>query len=237
MHKLIIDQGNTRLKVAVFSGDILVEKLIDPSFEVLQSMAKQTSRIILSTVKKESHLMPLLNSNDIFLSNLTSIPLAICYKQPATLGNDRLALCVGANTLFPNQHQLIIDMGTCLTYDLVNNQNEYMGGAISPGLRMRFQALNQFTSQLPLLEMVSSFPDLIGQSTNECIYSGVINGLLSEIEGKIQRYRSMFPSLKIIVTGGDAPFFDKALKNTIFACPDLLMIGLNKILDYNETGS
>ena len=79
--------------------------------------------------------MPLLNSNDIFLSSQTSIPLAICYKQPATLGNDRLALCVGANTLFPNQHQLIIDMGTCLTYDLVNNQNEYMGGAISPGLQ------------------------------------------------------------------------------------------------------
>lgn len=237
MQKLTIDQGNTRTKAAVFDGDSLVEKLEDPAFDVLETFAKQAHRLILSTVKKESQLMTLLNHHDIFLSSKTPTPLANRYLQPSTLGNDRLALSVGANTLFPNRHLLIIDMGTCITYDVVNAQNEYLGGSISPGLRMRFRALNQFTSQLPMLEMGPSVPEIIGQSTSECIQSGVINGLLAEIEGKIERFKCVFPSLKIIITGGDASFFDKELKNTIFACPDLLMIGLNKILDYNETGS
>ena len=234
MQKLTIDQGNTRTKAAVFEDEKLVERLENPGVDVLKTLAKQVNRTILSTVKKECQLKALLQNNDIFLNSQTAIPLANLYNQPSTLGNDRLALSVGANALFPGQNLLIIDMGSCVTFDLVKSQNVYLGGSISPGLQMRFRALHQFTSQLPLLEADHKLPDLIGQSTHNSIQSGVINGLLSEIEGIILRYSDVFPSLKVVITGGDASFFDKALKNTIFACPDLLMIGLNKILDHNE---
>ena len=129
---------------------------------------------------------------------------------------------------------LVIDAGTCITYDLINSKKEYLGGSISPGIQMRYNALHQFTSQLPLLESVDTAM-LTGVNTEESIHSGIINGVFVEIDGIIQRYTNQYPDIKVIVTGGNAKFFDKGLKNTIFAKPNLLMEGLNKILDYNES--
>ena len=192
-------------------------------------------RLILSTVKNKSNFKTLFsNKNFVLLNNSTPLPIKILYKSPTSLGNDRIALAVGAITNFPNKNVLVIDAGTCITYDLINSKKEYLGGSISPGIQMRYNALHQFTSQLPLLESVDTAM-LTGVNTEESIHSGIINGVFVEIDGIIQRYTNQYPDIKVIVTGGNAKFFDKGLKNTIFAKPNLLMEGLNKILDYNES--
>lgn len=237
MQKLTIDQGNTRIKVALFNHDTIIKRIVDPTIQSLEQLIKTSDRLILSTVKRDSRLESLLRKNDIKLNRKTSLPIRINYDTTSSLGQDRLAISVGANALFPKNNVLCIDMGTCITFDFVSADNEFLGGGISPGMRMRYKALNQHTDLLPLLNVKKSMPKLIGQSTYQSIHSGVVNGLIAEIDGIIGRYESIFPSLKVLITGGDLRFFDKALKNTIFACPDLLMIGLNKILDYNETSS
>ena len=192
-------------------------------------------RLILSTVKNKSNFKTLFsNKNFVLLNNSTPLPIKILYKSPTSLGNDRIASAVGAITNFPNKNVLVIDAGTCITYDLINSKKEYLGGSISPGIQMRYNALHQFTSQLPLLESVDTAM-LTGVNTEESIHSGIINGVFVEIDGIIQRYTNQYPDIKVIVTGGNAKFFDKGLKNTIFAKPNLLMEGLNKILDYNES--
>ena len=235
MYKLTIDQGNTRTKVALFNHDTIVKRLDSPTIPSIETLAKTAHQIILSSVKQESELQSILKSQDIMLQWDTPLPIRVSYDKPQTIGHDRLAVAVGAHTLFPQKNVLCIDMGTCITYDFVSADNQFLGGGISPGMEMRYQSLNHYTSQLPLLKMDSIRLPLIGRSTHQCIHSGVINGLLAEIDGIIQRYMIEFPNLQVVITGGDAQFFDKELKNTIFASPDLLMIGLNKILDYNET--
>jgi type III pantothenate kinase len=168
------------------------------------------------------------------LNSTTPIPVSNCYKTPNTLGNDRIALVVGATVHYSGHNVLVIDAGTCITYDFINAEQEYLGGSISPGIRMRYSALHQYTSQLPMLKTEEKAA-LIGGDTEESIHSGVINGVLAEIDGVIQRYIEQYPDVKVVVTGGNVKLFDKGLKNTIFASPNLLMEGLNKILDYNES--
>lgn len=235
MYKLTIDQGNTRTKAALFNHDTIVKRLDSPTISCIETLAKTAHQIILSSVKQESELQSILKSQDIMLRWNTPLPIDIIYDKPQTIGHDRLAVAVGAYTLFPQKNVLCIDMGTCITYDFISADNQFLGGGISPGMEMRYQSLNHYTSQLPLLKMDSIRLPLIGRSTHQCIHSGVINGLLAEIDGIIQRYMIEFSNLQVVITGGDAQFFEKELKNTIFASPDLLMIGLNKILDYNET--
>ena len=235
MRKITLDEGNTSVKLALFDNDTLVSKYNNIDLNFVIKLLPKCDRLILSTVKNKSNFKTLFsNKNFVLLNNSTPLPIKILYKSPTSLGNDRIALAVGAITNFPNKNVLVIDAGTCITYDLINSKKEYLGGSISPGIQMRYNALHQFTSQLPLLESVDTAM-LTGVNTEESIHSGIINGVFVEIDGIIQRYTNQYPDIKVIVTGGNAKFFDKGLKNTIFANPNLLMQGLNKILDYNES--
>ena len=192
--------------------------------------------VILSTTKHYSpELKQFLSENFnqfIELSHLTPIPIENLYETPETLGKDRLAAAVGANELFPDQNLLIIDAGTAITYDWVTEKNQYLGGNISPGLEMRFNALNQLTGKLPLVKPSSPFPEL-GRNTEEAIRAGVQWGILFEIEQYLENFNRNFKNLQIIMTGGDSKFFDKYLKKTIFVHFNLTLIGLNRILEYN----
>ncbi len=167
------------------------------------------------------------------MTSLTKVPLINRYKTPETLGKDRLALAVGAVTKFPGENILAIDAGTTITYEFITNNNEYLGGAISPGIKMRFKALNNFTGKLPLITEIET-DHLIGHDTKTSIQSGVLNGVIKEIDGIIDEYKNRFGALKVLVTGGDYIYFVKKLKNSIFATPNLVLEGLNKILIFNE---
>ena len=235
MKKITIDEGNTSVKLALFENNQMVFRKSDFNLEFVKVLLSQCDRLIISTVKKNTLFKSLFSSKyTISLNPFTPLPITNCYKTPHSLGNDRIALAVGAIANFPNNNVLVIDAGTCITYDFINSKKEYLGGGISPGIQMRYNALHHFTSQLPLLESVDT-AILTGANTEESIHSGIINGILVEIDGIIQRYINKYPDIKVIVTGGNAKFFDKGLKNTIFANPNLLMEGLNKILDYNES--
>lgn len=166
------------------------------------------------------------------LSHNTRLPFEMDYLTPETLGLDRIALAAAAVSKYPGQDCLVIDAGTCITYDMVNRAGKFLGGAISPGVQMRFKALQHFTARLPLGGR-EYWKDMIGKSTHESIASGVINGTINEVSGTINQYAGRFPQLITVLTGGDAPLFDGLLKNTIFAAPDLLLEGLNHILDYH----
>jgi type III pantothenate kinase len=200
-----------------------------------RSELQQVNQVILSSVRDYSdEIRNLLNSqfHCIELSPAVPLPIKLNYQTVATLGNDRIALAVAAAGLFPGQNVLIIDAGTCITYDFINVNNEYCGGGISPGILMRFKALNTFTSKLPLVSKVN-YAGLIGDSTDNSIRSGVINGTIAEVNGIIEQYEHMFSDLKILLTGGDTNYFDKNLKNNIFANSNLVLEGLNMILDCN----
>jgi type III pantothenate kinase len=168
------------------------------------------------------------------LSWETPLPLKINYKTPQTLGLDRIAAVVGANVKYPENNVLVIDMGTCITFDLLSEQKTYLGGSISPGFQMRFTALNQQTGKLPLIQFKKEKLKFIGDSTETSIISGVYYGIKNEIEGTIQHYLTQYPNLKIVVTGGDANRFDLEPKNRIFADEFLVLKGFNEILNYND---
>ncbi|MBU0764140.1 MAG: type III pantothenate kinase, partial [Bacteroidetes bacterium] len=193
-------------------------------------------RVILSSVKDIAPELPeflkLRFPLYIELSRTTSLPFINKYKTPQTMGKDRIAAVAGAQALFPSSCVLVIDAGTAVTYDFINSAGEYMGGNISPGLSIRFRALNAFTGKLPLVEKREKHP-FLATDTEEAIVSGVQNGLLFEMDAYIDEIRNRYRDAKIILTGGDCNFFDKKLKNTIFAEPDLVLTGLNKILEFN----
>ena len=237
---LAIDIGNTLIKCAVFKDDQIIQVLSFEDFDAEQAktllkMFPDINSIILSSVIKHSDALEkiFLNYNFISLGHSTPLPLTNKYKSPETLGNDRLASAVAANYMFPFENTLIIDAGTCIKYDFVNSDNEYMGGGISPGIKMRFKALNYYTDKLPLLESEKKV-NLIGCNTNESIWSGVQLGAISEVKGVISMYEEIANKLKVILTGGDSIFFDKELKNSIFVDPYLILKGLNIILNYNK---
>lgn len=166
-------------------------------------------------------------------TSLMPVPIINLYQSANTLGSDRLAAAVGGASLFPGKNVIVIDAGTCVKYNFVNSNNEFIGGAISPGLKMRFKALNTFTSKLPLLDVNEKFDTLIGTTTAESILSGVEMGVIAEVEGLIDSYKQLFPDINVVLTGGDANFFEKRLKRRIFADSFLILKGLNCILDHN----
>lgn len=168
------------------------------------------------------------------LSSASKVPFKNSYATPQTLGVDRLALATAAFYQNPRGNTLAIDAGTCITYDMVNNAGEYVGGAISPGVRMRYKAMHNQTAGLPLLEP-EELLDFVGNSTQSCMHSGVINGVACEVDGVIDQYRARYQDLTVILTGGDAHFFAKRLKNTIFANSKFLLEGLNCLLEYNKS--
>ena len=232
MLKLIIDQGNTQTKLALFQQKKMLKKILFNNDSQLRELENQADAVILSSVGDTSDLIKVLKDEPVLLNTKTSLPIANLYESPETLGNDRIAVVVGAAKQIPKSNVLVIDAGTCITLDLLTTEG-YHGGSITPGIQMRLQALNQQTEKLPLVELDVEV-DLIGKNTKQCIQSGVINGVLLEIDGMINRYKSQFSDLKVILTGGDFQLFDKGLKNSIFADPDLVLKGLNEILDYNE---
>ena len=155
------------------------------------------------------------------------------YKTPTTLGVDRLALVSASVNKFSSKNVLIIDAGTCITYDFIDNKNNYLGGAISPGVYTRYKSLNNLTAKLPLLKP-RTVKNITGNSTKQSIHSGVINGVLFEIEGVIKNYNTKYEDLTVILTGGDSKFLSKQLKNSIFANSNFLLEGLNYILEFNS---
>lgn len=242
MKSIVIDIGNTRTKYAVFENKKLIQTyMVDQlDADTINSMYEnhQAEAVILSSVVnvEESTLSQFKERFDIFLelSHSLKFPFTSIYKTPETLGKDRVAAIAGGQALFPGTNLLIIDAGTAITFDLLTQKKVHEGGTISPGLSMRFKALNAFTNKLPLIHSRENSP-LMGLTTEEAIRSGVQAGMRFEIDGYIKRLKRKYPGLKVILTGGDANFFDKTLKNTIFVNLNLNFIGLNRILLYNAT--
>ena len=234
---LVVDYGNSSAKVAIFNHLDLIEKHTFSELNELRSFLQQSSaeNLIVSSVTTEAKKVTewAVNAKQKFiLSHTLPLPIRILYKTPHTLGVDRIAGACGALQLFPASCSLVIDAGTCITYDFIDASGNYHGGGISPGLMMRFKAVHTFTARLPLIQPTEN-PELIGNSTESSIQSGVIYGLAAEIDGIIGRYRSQYPDLKVILCGGDARFFENKLKDSIFASPDLVLIGLNSVLIHN----
>lgn len=237
--KLIIDFGNTLAKVAVFQDDELIhlEKMSLVTTGYLDQLKHDflpVSAIISTVIEVPSHIRQYLETHFTFyeLTHLTRLPISNLYNSPETLGKDRLAAVTGASALFPLHDCLVIDIGTCITYDFIDKNACYHGGAISPGISLRFKALHNFTSKLPLVPY-KNFEGLTGTTTEESILSGVLNGTTAELKCIINDYCSIYPEIKVVLTGGDFNYFDKKLKSNIFAVPNLVLIGLNVILDFN----
>lgn len=239
---LIVDAGNTFVKLAVFNnGELIFHENVQPadfSTKIRELVANYAGvrHAIVSNVgfltKKQLKVVGVFCKLH-ELSYKSALPFKNYYATPQTLGVDRLALAIAAFINHPKTNTLVIDAGTCITYDFVNDLGEYLGGAISPGLSMRYKALHQQTAKLPLLE-IDDVGDFIGNSTANSIHSGVINGVCNEIDGVVNQYNSRFTDLTVILTGGDAQFLSKRLKNTIFANSNLLLEGLNYMLEYNK---
>jgi type III pantothenate kinase len=235
---LIADFGNTRIKTALFQENSLISKKIYDSVSDLINdrdfYAGAQNVVIGSVVSNHTRFINSLDKKKVLLFEATTpIPLKNLYKSALTLGSDRIAASIGAFSLYPQQNVLTIDAGTCIKYNFVNSANEYLGGAISPGLQMRLKAMNHFTDKLPMVEIDYNYEKLTGQNTQESILSGALLGAAAEVEETISRYRAVHENLVVIVSGGDAPYLCKQLKNRIFAHPDIVLMGLNTILNYN----
>ena len=241
MSNLVIDIGNSRTKIALFNQhdlmfNVPIDHLTASHVKMLRHEHVQLTGAILSSVKPydEELKQVLIKEFDHFieLDHLTPLPIENLYQTPETLGKDRLAAAVGANELFPNQNILVIDAGTAITYDLISEKNQYLGGNISPGLEMRFKALNHFTGKLPLVAYRDDFEPL-GRNTTDAIRAGVQSGILYEMAQNIDFFNRNYQNLHIIMTGGDSNFFDKKLNYSIFVHFNLTLIGLNRILEHN----
>lgn len=239
MH-LVIDIGNTHVKTALFdkAGLSHVWTTKDLDIMLLQSFLDEGSikAGIASCVREwpeETDQLAKAGFPFYQAGPDLPVPLTSTYKTPDTLGMDRLAAAVESAKRFPGQDVLCIMAGTCLTFDFVDNKGVYQGGSISPGLKMRLKAMHTFTGRLPFAEIPGSAPALIGTSTEASLQSGAINGMAAEIDGMINAYYNKSEKLAVILSGGDAFYFDKMLKNRIFAIENIVLHGLHTILDYN----
>ena len=234
---ICIDIGNTNAKVGIFNNDELVEvkqglrdrdliklvKAMHPEHVLVSSVRKGVGKIVQQIKKFAPTLL---------LDRKLPLPFLNSYKSPETLGYDRIAAVAGAQVYYPGENCLVVDIGTCITFELINSKGIYEGGGISPGVEMRFKAMRKFTSGLPMVGSSSNAP-VIGKTTKECMQSGVLHGIVSELKGNIELYRQFFNDLRIIFCGGGAIFFESKIKDDIFAIPNLVLIGLNRILRYN----
>lgn len=239
---LIIDAGNTSVKLAIFDKEKL---LYDESFkrEIFFEKTKKIFNRYPSISWAIVSAVGYLDQKDLValsvfckvheLTHDSKVPFKNSYATPHSLGVDRIALATAGFYDNPSANTLVIDAGTCVTYDMINDFGEYLGGAISPGLHMRYEALHNQTAKLPLLPLDDPL-DLIGNSTKSSIHSGVVNGILAEIDGVVDQYKKRFKDLTVILTGGDAHFLSERLKNTIFADSKFLLRGLNFLLEYNK---
>lgn len=237
---ICIDVGNTRTKVAVYENSTLQQLVITNNEKLLKNISKQIQGIkncidiILSSVGNLSHetiegLKKI--GNLIVVTHQSHIPFKNLYTTPTTLGIDRIVLAAGATLKYPQKSRLVIDAGTCITYDFVNNLDQYHGGAISPGIGMRYKSLNHYTANLPL-EKISELHPFVGNSTATAIHSGVLNGVIAEIEAFIEHFKHQDENLTVILTGGNSEFLVNRLKNSIFANPNFLLESLFLLHQY-----
>jgi type III pantothenate kinase len=237
---LCFDFGNTRLKCAVFEDRNFKEERIlftaeETSIQELIDQYKPTKSILSSVINHPLHIESLLAKHTQFhkLDHTSKLPLTTPVGKPETIGADRLAICAAAVDLFPERHNLAIGLGTCITYNYINNRHEFLGGSISPGMNMRFRAMHEQTALLPLIAPDHNFP-LVGFDTRTNILSGVILGMCKEIDGIIEAYALKYSNFNVLLTGGDMGFFVPHLKNKIFADPNLIYKGLYAISEYNN---
>ena len=237
---IVIDIGNSFIKISVFNKNDEVHSSVKENLDSdylsgIITKYKIASGILSSVRGDVGNVVKYLQktlTDFIILTHTTPLPFVNTYLTKETLGKDRLAGIAGAFTLYPDENVLVIDAGTAITYDVITQSGEYIGGNISAGLEMRFKALHQFTHQLPHLKPVNSW-NRLGNSTDSAIIAGVQNGIILEVDGTIERIKNEFYPLKVLLTGGNADFFDNKLKNTIFVVPNLISVGLNSILNYN----
>lgn len=236
---LVLDFGNTRIKAAIFEKGELKQDFVFNQISEAQQTLLQFPNIhhglVASVTAQHQVFVDLLKTRFpvMLFEASTPTPLQNLYRSVNTLGSDRLAAAVGAFGLYPNQDVLTIDAGTCIKYNFVNTQNHYLGGAISPGLPMRLKAMHEYTHALPLIEVDKNYDKLTGQSSAESLLSGALIGAACEVDSMIDRYRVVYPNLVVVLTGGDADYLSKQVKNRFFAHPKLLLQGLNTILRYN----
>ena len=238
---LALDIGNNYFKIGIYKNSDLIyffsesNSKIDSLFHKVLGEYKDIGYAIISNVSS-------VNATDLFkgykvrvfeLNSTFNYPFKLQYKTPLTLGNDRLALAAAASLLYPESNKVIIDVGTCITIDFIDCNNNFFGGSISPGIDMRYKSLNNYTANLPLLETSDKF-SFPGDSTETSIHSGVIGGVCNEINGFIDNISSKYDDIKIILTGGNAKFLSKRLKITIFANQNFILDGLNSILNLNK---
>ena len=237
---LCIDCGNSSTKATVFNRNQLIETLVYVDFglteiEVLFEKFPIKNCILSSVVKNNENIIQELTRKSQYFIELTSkttLPIKNLYETPDTLGKDRIAAVAGAAFLKPDTDLLVIDAGTAITYDFINSENEYNGGNIAPGLSMRLQAMHEFTSKLPLVEAETESP-FLGTNTKSAILAGAFQGIIFEMDGYINSLKIKYPQLSTFLTGGSTFYFANKLKNTIFAEKNLVLIGLNRILEYN----
>ncbi|MHC5200653.1 type III pantothenate kinase [Myroides sp. LJL119] len=237
---LVVDIGNTTTKLAQFENNSIVtihrvatEKFQENFLHFFPDIPPQTPVVLASVADNHNQIYHWLKQRvHVFkIDHQTPMPFTNLYATPKTLGIDRMVLAAGAAIFYKNQNCLIIDAGTCVTYEFLDSNNNYLGGAISPGLQMRYKALNHYTAKLPELEP-QQIDYLIGKTTNESIHSGVIHGICNEIDAMIEQYKKSSPDLTIILTGGDTLFLAKRLKNVIFANSNFLLESLNALYQY-----
>lgn len=239
---LIIDIGNTKQKLALVNNNNIVSIISAPKIkeEVLKKMFSdyKIEKAIISNVRKEEQISTLLeivsqHTKMVKFQDLRNFPIINKYQTPDSLGTDRLAVSAGSQIYAKGNNVLVIQIGTCITYEFIDKNAIYHGGAISPGTLMRFKSLHHHTGNLPLVKY-QEISEITGKNTEESILSGVLFGIVSEIDGNIEKYKNKYPDLRIIMTGGGAKYFDKLLKNEIFAVPNLVIIGLNYLLEIHE---
>lgn len=237
---LCFDFGNTRLKCAVFDGRELLEVIVlendeTSTIQAILEKYKPVKTLLSSVIKHNPEINSLLDSSSRFhlLDHHSKLPITSPVGKPETIGADRLGLVVAAVDLFPRMNNLIVGLGSAITYNFVNKYHEFLGGGISPGMEMRFKSLHTFTALLPLVEKDWNFP-LVGYDTRTNILSGVILGMAKEIDGTIDAYAERYGNFNVLLTGGDAPYFVYHLKNKIFADPNLIYKGLYAISEFNN---
>lgn len=241
MRNLVFDIGNTLVKYAVFDDGIILEDgfikhfneesslaIIDNYVKIDAVMFSAVGELSVSIIDRVRERV----SNVIVANHTTPLPCNNLYETKETLGFDRIAACIGASCIKPDENILVIDAGTAITYDIITCKRDYIGGLISPGIKMRYRALSEFTAKLPLCE-INELSPLIGKTTEEAIVGGVQNGVLNELDAYISTINERYADINVFLTGGDAFFFDKKLKNSIFVNQKLLFYGLNRILEYN----
>ena len=232
---LAIDLGNSYAKIGCFHNGRLKQPVLKPSFDEIPELISKLKpdNLVISSVNQDpSKLLGLVGGTEIVLDQNTPLPISIDYDTPETLGKDRIAAAVGAYQLKPNSNSLVVDVGTCLTYEFINDQNIYIGGAISPGIEMRLKAMHTFTAGLPLVELNNNV-NLIGSSTKTALQSGAMHGVIAEIEEIVRMYKDKFSHLRFIICGGWAEEVGNRLKTEAEIYPDLVLIGLNGILEHN----